>query len=127
MAMTDDTRRIFEDARLMSTSALTLLDTGDIRDAAEKAWCAVKRAADGLISARTGMEPRTSSATWRSLRAVAADYPLAQELVEGYRAYQRDLHGRCFYYGDCEPADAVVAAIRDTASYVQLAERLAIS
>ena len=127
MAMTADARRIFEDARLMSDAARTLLAGGDIRDAAEKAWCSIKRAADALIAARTGTEPRTSSATWRQLRALTSEDPAVRQLLEAYREYQRNLHGRCFYYGECEPTDAVTAAIRDTAVYLRLVERLAIA
>ena len=92
MAMTADARRIFEDARLMSDAARTLLAGGDIRDAAEKAWCSIKRAADALIAARTGTEPRTSSATWRQLRALTSEgIPALQEhsSLIYYREYQR--------------------------------------
>ena len=39
MTMTADAARTFADARLMRNAALTLMNTGDIRDAAEKAWC----------------------------------------------------------------------------------------
>ena len=58
----------FADAHLMHTAALQRLSEGDIRDAAEKAWCAAKRATDALILARTGEEPRTSTATSAGLR-----------------------------------------------------------
>ena len=43
----------------MHRSALEWLDARDIRDAADKAWCATKRATDALILARTGEEPGT--------------------------------------------------------------------
>ena len=45
---------IFADARTIHGEALERLQAGDIRDAAEKAWCATKRATDALILARTG-------------------------------------------------------------------------
>ena len=127
MAMTADAGRIFEDARLMSDAARTLLASGDIRDAAEKAWCSIKRAADALIAARTGTEPRTSSATWRQLRALTSEDPAVRQLLEAYREYQRSLHGKCFYYGECEPTGAIAAAIRDTAVYLRLVEQLVIA
>ena len=57
MVATDRISAIFADARAVHADALRLLATGDIRDAAEKAWCATKRATDALILARTGVEP----------------------------------------------------------------------
>ena len=45
---------LFADARAMHGEALERLAVGDVRDAAEKAWCATKLATDGLILARTG-------------------------------------------------------------------------
>ena len=56
---------IFADARALHADALRLLEAGDIRDAAEKAWCATKRATDALILARTQEEPQISSETTR--------------------------------------------------------------
>ena len=45
-----------------------MFEAGDVRDAAEKAWCATKRATDALILARTGREPETSRETSQELR-----------------------------------------------------------
>ena len=56
MLATDRVPAIFADARSLHVEALQLLEAGDIRDAAEKAWCATKRATDALILARTGTE-----------------------------------------------------------------------
>ena len=64
---TDRVSAIFSDAQAIQADALRLLELGDIREAAEKAWCATKRAADGLILARTGAEPEISSDTSRGL------------------------------------------------------------
>ena len=47
---------IFQDAREVQASALQKLAEGDIRDAAEKARRATKRATDALRLARTGVE-----------------------------------------------------------------------
>ena len=58
-----DATRVFADARRMQESALRRMAAGEIRDAAEKAWCAAKRATDALILARTGEEPRRSTDT----------------------------------------------------------------
>ena len=48
---------IFDDARRMHSAALARMDDDDIRDAAEKAWCATLRAAEALILTRTGKLP----------------------------------------------------------------------
>ena len=53
--MTTRTNRIeeiFQDARELQADALEMLAQGRIRNAAEKAWGATKRAADALILAR---------------------------------------------------------------------------
>jgi len=61
----------FVDARVMHAMALERLGAADIRDAAEEAWCATKRATDGLIIARTGQEPDKSPDTTRMLRQLS--------------------------------------------------------
>ena len=45
---------IFADARAVHADALRMLESGDIRDAAEKAWCATKRATDALAARLEG-------------------------------------------------------------------------
>ena len=49
----DHVRALFDDARQMQVQALERLNEGDIRDAAEKAWCATKRTTDALVLSRT--------------------------------------------------------------------------
>ena len=68
---TDLVPAIFADARAVHADALRLLEAGDIRDAAEKAWCATKRATDALILTRTHEEPQISSETTRGLNGLA--------------------------------------------------------
>ena len=60
MLATDRVSNIFADARAVHADALRLLEAGDIRDAAEKAWCATKWATDALILARTDEAPEFS-------------------------------------------------------------------
>ena len=64
MVAPDRVSEIFHDARALHNSALERLESGDIRDAAEKAWCATKRATDALILARTGEEPGPTAITF---------------------------------------------------------------
>ena len=51
--------------------ALEMLSQGRLRNAAEKAWGATKRATDALILERTGREPIRTSQTSSGLRALA--------------------------------------------------------
>ena len=120
-----DATRVFADARQMHESALRRMAAGDIRDAAEKAWCAAKRATDALILARTGEEPRRSTDTGAGLREIARRVPGARFLRARYYERQGALHGECFYIGLCDPVDETELLIRETADYIEDARRLA--
>ena len=120
-----DATRVFADARRMHESALQRMAAGDIRDAAEKAWCAAKRATDALILARTGEEPQRSTDTGAGLREIARRDPGARSLRARYYERQGALHGECFYIGLCEPVDETELLIRETADYIEDAWRLA--
>ena len=127
MVATDRVTEILTDARGIFQSALFQLEAGDIRDAAEKAWCATKRATDALILARRNEEPENSTGTSKGLRELAgaeSDVRRAR-LVGRYYARQASLHGECFYMGLCEPLEDTARYIRTTARYINDAERLA--
>ena len=116
--------RIFADARLMRDAALERLAAGDIRDAAEKAWCATVRATEALVLARTGQEPGTSTMAGRRLQVlVAADQSL-WDLRTRYFDRQSVLHGECFYHDYCQPV-VTERLIRETSDYIRDAEQLA--
>ena len=51
MVATDRVRFLFADARTLYDDAIEMLDQGKIRNAAEKAWGATKRATDALVLA----------------------------------------------------------------------------
>ena len=125
MVATDRVSAIFADARSLHADALRLLEAGDIRDAAEKAWCATKRATDALILARTQEEPQISSETTRGVNGLAVADQAVRPLRRRYFSRQSELHGSCFYLGDCEPFDEVERRIRQTADYITDAARLA--
>lgn len=125
MTTTADALRVFADAHEMHAAVLRRLSAGDVRDAAEKAWCAAKRATDALIIARTGEEPLKSPATTRGLRRMAAADPEVRGLADRYLASQGALHGDCFYLGDCEPLEDTEHRIREMIEYIEDAERLA--
>ena len=125
MLTTDRVPGIFADARAVHADALRLVEAGDIRDAAEKAWCATKRATDALILARTETEPEISSDNSRGLAVLAAEDQVFRHLRRRYHSRQSLLHGDCFYLGICEPIDDVERRIRQTADYINDAESLA--
>ena len=120
-----DPTPIFADARRMHNAALERMAVGDIRDAADKAWCAAKRSTDALILARTGKLPPKSPDTTRSLLRLAQDHPEMRTLRDRYTARRDILHGDCFYTGLCEPIDAIEEIIRETSGFIQDAETLA--
>ena len=115
---------LFADARAMHGAALARWAADDIRDAAEKAWCATKRAADGLIVARTSEEPAKSPITTQELRHLARLDDGVGRLTGHYHTARDVLHGDCFYLGLCEQAD-IKMLINETANYIREAERLA--
>ncbi len=125
MAVTGQVSEIFADARTVHESALQALEQGDIRDAAEKAWCATKRATDALILARTGVEPEKSPETSRMLNVLVSQDQRVRTLVGRYYSRQSQLHGECFYLGLCEPIAQTGRRIRQTIDYIQDAEALA--
>ena len=122
-----DPTSIFADAREMHGAALQRMAAGDIRDAADKAWCAAKRATDALILARTGKLPPKSPDTTRSLLRLAQDDPELRSLRARYTERRDILHGDCFYTGLCEPTDAIEGLIQETESFIQDAETFALS
>ena len=116
---------LFADARALHDAALARLDASDIRDAAEKAWCATKRAADGLIVARTGEEPAKSPFTTREINRLAVDDADIGHLADRYHIVKDALHGDCFYLGFCEPVERTERLIHETGRYITDAEALA--
>ena len=125
MTLTADAARIFADARQVYSESLERLAHGDVRDAAEKAWCAAKRATDALLLARTGEEPERSTETRIGLERLATVDERARSLVGRYYSRQSLLHGDCFYLGICEPIETIERRIRETLQYIQDAEVLA--
>lgn len=127
MLETTQASSLFADARSLHEDALEMLDQGRLRNAAEKAWGATKRATDGLILARTGEEPRTSGQTMRMLQRLRRQDPSLDVLRKDYGYRQSFLHGACFYDGILEPAEAIIADVRETVAYIRDAEAMAIA
>ncbi len=116
--------RIFVDARVMRDAALERLAAGNVRDAAEKAWCATMRATEALVLARTGQEPGTSTAAGRRLKAISESDQSLRELRRSYLERQGILHDERFYHDYCQPV-VTEQLIRETSDFIRDAERLA--
>ena len=125
MAATERVNELFDDARHMQAEAMARLADGDVRDAAEKAWCATKSATEALILARTGQEPNTPAQTTAGIRSLAFQDPRFQPLRAYYTICVKELHSDCFYDGHCEPVEEVAATIDQSAGFVADAECLA--
>ena len=116
---------LLADARDLHQDALEMLEQDRLRNAADKAWCATKRATDALILARTGDEPRTSGETMRMLRQLRRQDPSLESLRLQYAVRQSFLHGRAFYDGILEPRDDLIADVRETIDFIRDAEAMA--
>ena len=101
------------------------MDAGDIRDAAEKAWGATKRATDALVLARLDFEPEKTPDTSGGLHRLAHSDPRVETLVGRYHTRADFLHGQCFYLGQHDLIEDVARRIRETADYIRDAEDLA--
>lgn len=123
MVATSRVMELFADAKFMQGEALERLAEGDLRDAAEKAWCATKRATDALILARTGEEPFTTARTTNELDRLADGNAEIKPLVGRYYSRISQLHGACFYDGLCN--DQTERRVRETEIYIADAEQLA--
>ena len=112
----DRVDELFTDARQVCEQAIERLEHGDIGDSAEKAWCATKRATDGLILALTGEEPVTTAATSDGLDNLARETPETRSLQGRYYSRLGQLHGACFYDRRCN--QETERRIRETIAYV---------
>ena len=116
--------RIFADARLMRDAALERMAAGDIRDAAEKAWCATVRATEALILVRTGQEPGTSIESGRRLRFLSVNDRSLWDLRLRYSERKVIIYDECLHDDYCPPDD-IGRLVNETADYIRDAERLA--
>ena len=113
---------IFADARWMHAQAVERLEAGDVRDAAEKAWCATKRATDALIFALMGEEPGPTGFTSDCLDDLVTAGRAPDSMQRRYYSRLSQLHGACFYTGACNRHTE--RRIRETAAYIDDAENL---
>ena len=123
MVVSDHVRELFSDSRTLYDDALEMLAQDRIRNAAEKAWGATKRATDALALARTGEEPPTTAMTTEALLTLVGRDNHFEPLVGRYFTRISYLHGSCFYDGMCNPETE--RRIRETIDYIRDAENLA--
>ena len=124
--MTTASNRSSKAREHLQADALEMLAQGRIRNAAEKAWGATKRASDALIPARTGEEPErtpetgAASGCWHPWTTMSARHGWCSATTA-----VRSSSTECFYNGLCEPLDETERRIRETSAYIDEAERLA--
>ncbi len=118
-----DPTPIFADADAMSDAAHARLAAGDLRDAAEKAWCATIRATEALVLARTGQEPARSTHASPRLTLLAQSDPALIDLRRKYNDRQNLLHGDCFYHEFC-PIPGTEQLIHETSDFIHQAQHL---
>ena len=112
-------KELLEDADFLYSEAVSELERGKIRNAAEKAWGATLRATNALIVARTGEEPERVPVTTQKLYELAgSDRVVDEHMVGRYHTRADYLHGLCFYCGFCEPKREVERMIRETATLI---------
>ena len=126
MVATGRVMEIFADAKTVYASALERLEAGDMRDAAEKAWCATKRATGALILARTGTLPTITSHTSGGIRALGQENDTLASLRLRFGSIVHYLHADCFHDGRCEPREFTVDLIRSVSGYIYDAEGQAV-
>ena len=122
---TDRVSDLFADAQFLYGDALEMLAQDRIRNAADKAWGATKRATDAMILARTGDEPRSAGYARRVMMRLSKSSPAIKILQGEYHLRSEWLHIDCFYDGNCEPREDMVALIRETDAYISEAQFLA--
>ena len=117
---------LLEDAKGLHQQALERLEAGDIRDAAEKAWCATLRSTSALVLALEGQLPERTPPISSALKRLGNQNGDIERLgmVGRYYYVQGALHRDCFYHGECD-LEQDGQLIRAVQRYIADTERLA--
>ena len=105
--------------------AIELLEQGDLRNAAGKAWDASEKATNALIVERTGREPQFVREMSSEVAHLGQESQALAPLRSRFAGQVESLYGDCFIDGNCSSGDYHVEMIRNTAGYIRDAERLA--
>ena len=117
-------RDLIVDARAVHNAAMARLEVGDWRDAAEKAWCAVRNATEAAILEIYGVDSSRSTNIDAGIRALAKERGGEWlELRRDYTEVVYHLHIEAFYGGVWH--DDIPDLIRGVANYVDQIARLA--
>jgi plasmid stabilization system protein ParE len=120
--------RLTRAARRYVRRAAELLKAGDLPDAAERAWAAVRSATTALALRTRGTPSKPEGMAWREfVKDVLVRAGLGEGEASRWAAYSIDardrLHGACFYGLQCkEPEHRPL--IERAGEYVSLVERL---
>ena len=117
-------RDLLSDARAIHDEAMARLAAGDWRDAAEKAWCAVRNATEAAVLEIYGVDNQKSTNIDAGLRALAKER--GGEWIKARNEYSNvvyHLHIEAFYRGVYHMD--IPDLIRGVADYVDLMEGLA--
>ena len=115
---------MMQDAREAQATAERLLDAGDWRDAAEKAWLATRNATSALVLEVTGVNNSGSTGIEAGLRRLSRQRGGEwARLREDYKRVVRYLHSDAFYRGKYQ--NDIGDRVRGVADYIRRAEELA--
>ena len=115
---TDRVNFFFADARALYDDAIEMLSRGKIRNAAEKAWGATKRATGALVLARHGEEPQSAGQARPALLRLSAQDPAFYAVQGQYNTRSALLHVNCYYHVNCEPEREMADLIPATTTYI---------
>lgn len=114
---------LLEDARKLYDDAIEQLEQGKLPNAADKAWGATRQAATAVVLARGRGLPESYNAIKIGLHSLASEDRTIQDVERRFRVNVEDLHGECFYDGDCEPESYYEQLVRETKDLIDDAEK----
>ena len=118
-------RFLVADAWNLQEDANGTISHGRLRNAAETAWCATKRATDALVLERIGREPQNERDTSLEVAYIGQESPSLDAFRSTFVSQMHDLHGYCYIDGHCEPEGHHAEMIGNSNSHIREAERLA--
>ena len=125
MLATKRGQELLAEAWAFYDEAIKLLEQGDLRNAAGKAWEASEKATNAMILERSGREPQNERETSRGVAFLILEGEVFKAFSSRFVGQIHDLYGDCYIDNHCEPEDYHEEMIRNTDGYIREAERLA--